>query len=71
VPREELPHIFDRFFRARTAGSRPGSGLGLAIAKQVVEAHGGEATASLAEGGGLVVTLRFPDTQSSTTLRNP
>jgi two-component system sensor histidine kinase MprB len=71
VPREELPHIFDRFFRARTAGSRPGSGLGLAIAKQVVEAHGGDATASLAEGGGLVVTLRFPDPQSSTTLRNP
>ena len=60
VPREELRHIFDRFFRARNAGTQPGSGLGLAIAKQVVEAHGGDASASLAEDGGLVVTLRFP-----------
>jgi two-component system sensor histidine kinase MprB len=59
VPADELPHIFDRFFRARNANSHPGSGLGLAIAKQVVELHGGDATAELADGGGLVVTLRF------------
>ena len=59
VPAEELPHIFDRFFRARNADAHPGSGLGLAIAKQVVELHGGDATAELADGGGLVVTLRF------------
>jgi two-component system sensor histidine kinase MprB len=70
VPPEELPQIFDRFFRARNAAARPGSGLGLAIAKQVVEAHGGEAAASLVDGGGLVVTLRFPS-GSSTTPRNP
>jgi two-component system, OmpR family, sensor histidine kinase MprB len=60
VPADDLPHIFDRFFRARNAYEYSGSGLGLAIAKQVVEAHGGEATAQLADGGGLIVTLRFP-----------
>lgn len=59
VPADELAHIFDRFFRARNANSHPGSGLGLAIAKQVVELHGGDATAELADGGGLIVTLRF------------
>ena len=59
VPADELAHIFDRFFRARNANSHPGSGLGLAIAKQVVEFHGGDATAELADGGGLIVTLRF------------
>jgi two-component system sensor histidine kinase MprB len=59
VPADELVHIFDRFFRARNANSHPGSGLGLAIAKQVVELRGGDATAELADGGGLIVTLRF------------
>jgi two-component system, OmpR family, sensor histidine kinase MprB len=59
VPADELAHIFDRFFRARNADSHPGSGLGLAIAKQVVELHGGDATAELADGGGLIVILRF------------
>ena len=59
VPADELAHIFDRFFRARNANSHPGSGLGLPIAKQVVELHGGDATAELADGGGLIVSLRF------------
>ena len=48
VPDAELPHIFDRFFRATNAREQTGSGLGLAIVKQVAERHGG----SVARGGG-------------------
>src|SRR5207342_3494643 len=42
---EDLPYVFDRFYRARSARGMPGSGLGLAIVKQVAEAHGGEVAA--------------------------
>jgi two-component system sensor histidine kinase MprB len=60
VPPDELPHIFDRFFRATNGRDRPGSGLGLAIVKQVAERHGGSVTATPATGGGLAVTLTLP-----------
>ena len=42
----DLPHVFDRFYRADTARALPGSGLGLAIVQQVVTSHGGTVTAS-------------------------
>ena len=51
----DLPHIFDRFYRAPAARTLPGSGLGLAIVRQVAEAHGGSATAEPAPGGGFPV----------------
>jgi two-component system sensor histidine kinase MprB len=54
---EDLPHVFDRFYRAPTARGMPGSGLGLAIVRQVAEAHGGEVVAERAEGGGTRMTL--------------
>ena len=38
---EDLPYVFDRFYRARAARGLPGSGLGLAIVRQVAESHGG------------------------------
>jgi two-component system sensor histidine kinase MprB len=57
---EDLPHVFDRFYRATTARTLPGSGLGLAIVKQVAEAHGGTITAEDAAGGGSIFTLRLP-----------
>ncbi len=53
----DLPHVFDRFYRAAAARSTPGSGLGLAIVKQVAEAHGGHAAASNAEAGGAILVL--------------
>jgi two-component system, OmpR family, sensor histidine kinase MprB len=56
---EDLPFVFDRFYRARTARGLPGSGLGLAIVRQVAEAHGGEVVAERAEGGGTQMTLRL------------
>ena len=50
--REDLPRVFDRFYRAPAARSRPGSGLGLAIVRQMAEAHGGAVHAANDPGGG-------------------
>ncbi|NUK41243.1 HAMP domain-containing histidine kinase, partial [Streptomyces lunaelactis] len=47
---EDLPYVFDRFYRAETARALPGSGLGLAMARQIARAHGAELTAE--EGAG-------------------
>jgi two-component system sensor histidine kinase MprB len=57
---EDLPFVFDRFYRAPGARGRPGSGLGLAIVRQVAEAHGGGVEASEAHGGGALLVLRLP-----------
>src|SRR5262249_9259932 len=59
IPDEDLPYVFDRFYRARSARGLPGSGLGLAIVRQVAEAHGGEVVAEQADGGGTLMTLRL------------
>jgi two-component system sensor histidine kinase MprB len=60
IDEDDLPYVFDRFYRAASARGQPGSGLGLAIVRQVAEAHGGEVTAARADGGGTLVRLRFP-----------
>jgi signal transduction histidine kinase len=62
IPPEDLPHLFERFYRGDRARTRAsgGSGLGLAIAKQWVEAHGGMIRAENAEGGGARFTIRLP-----------
>ena len=57
---EDLPHIFDRFYRAASARALPGSGLGLAIVRQVAEAHRGTVSAERAAGGGTRFTLSLP-----------
>jgi two-component system sensor histidine kinase MprB len=59
IAEEDLPYVFDRFYRARAARGMPGSGLGLAIVRQVAESHGGDVVAERAEGGGtrMVLTL--------------
>ncbi|MGW3163104.1 sensor histidine kinase [Streptomyces sp. NPDC001142] len=58
----DLPHVFDRFWRAEKSRNRRtgGSGLGLAIVRKLVEAHGGAVDASSVEGQGSVFTLRLP-----------
>ncbi|MFG3253089.1 sensor histidine kinase [Streptomyces sp. NPDC048172] len=58
---EDLPHVFDRFYRAESARALPGSGLGLAMARQIARAHGADLTAERAEGTGTVFRLRFAD----------
>jgi two-component system, OmpR family, sensor histidine kinase MprB len=59
IAEEDLPYVFDRFYRARSARGLPGSGLGLAIVRQVAEAHGGEVVAERAPGGGTRMILRL------------
>jgi two-component system sensor histidine kinase MprB len=60
VADDELPLLFDRFFRGAQARERQGSGLGLAIVRQVAEGHGGTVSAANAPDGGLVVRLALP-----------
>lgn len=59
VSAEDVPHVFERFHRSRTAASVPGSGLGLAIVKAIVDAHGGTVVLESSPGSGTVVTMRF------------
>ncbi|WP_282690790.1 ATP-binding protein, partial [Streptomyces sp. CC216C] len=62
IPADDLPHVFDRFWRAEKSRSRRtgGSGLGLAIVRKLVEAHGGTVEATSTEGEGSTFTLRLP-----------
>ncbi|MDX6490577.1 MAG: two-component system, OmpR family, sensor histidine kinase MprB [Gaiellaceae bacterium] len=65
IAEEDLPYVFDRFYRARGARGLPGSGLGLAIVKQIADAHGGQVVAERAEGGGTRMRLLFNGRGSS------
>lgn len=56
---EDLPYVFDRFYRASAARALPGSGLGLAMARQIARAHGATLTAESSPGGGALFRLRF------------
>ncbi|MDX1686485.1 MAG: PAS domain S-box protein [Candidatus Promineifilaceae bacterium] len=62
IPEEEIPHLFDRFYRSRRVGQStiPGAGVGLAMAKGIVGLHGGEITVRSREGEGSVFTMWFP-----------
>jgi len=60
VVEEDLPHVFDRFFRGANARGQQGSGLGLAIVRQVAQQHGGSVAAANAPDGGAIFTLRLP-----------
>ena len=60
VDEQDLPYVFDRFFRGTNSRGRQGSGLGLAIVRQVTEQHGGSATVTNAPDGGAVFKLHLP-----------
>ena len=63
VSPEQLPRLFEAFFRAeraRSASDTGGHGVGLAIARSIVSLHGGSIAADNAEGGGLEVTITLP-----------
>jgi len=65
IPAEDLPNIFERFYRVDKSRARAtgGSGLGLTIAKRLVEAHGGkiEAQSELGKGSRFTFTLPAPE----------
>ncbi|MBS3766182.1 ATP-binding protein, partial [Candidatus Bipolaricaulota bacterium] len=62
IPEEDLPHVFDRFYRVDRSRSRTtgGTGLGLTISKELVEAHGGEIDVRSEEGEGSTFTVTLP-----------
>jgi two-component system phosphate regulon sensor histidine kinase PhoR len=60
ISREDLPHVFERFFKADKARTDSGSGLGLAIAKHTLQAHGGNIRARSEEGKGSSFTFNLP-----------
>jgi two-component system sensor histidine kinase MprB len=63
IAAEDLPRVFDRFYRAPGARARPGSGLGLAIVRQMAEGHGGAVHAANDPDGGARLTLELPPLQ--------
>ena len=65
ISKEDLPHIFDRFFRVKGKATRhiTGSGLGLSLVKEVVDAHKGYIDVKSAPGVGTTFTLSFPITE--------
>ncbi|MER7501504.1 HAMP domain-containing sensor histidine kinase [Nonomuraea pusilla] len=60
IPEEELPNVFERFWRSPSARGLPGSGLGLAIVAQAVQESGGAVHLANAPGGGIVATIDLP-----------
>ncbi|MEV0184937.1 HAMP domain-containing sensor histidine kinase [Streptomyces sp. NPDC050625] len=60
IAEDELPHVFDRFWRSPSARALPGSGLGLSIVARTIQQAGGEVTLSHAKGGGTTATVRLP-----------
>jgi two-component system sensor histidine kinase MprB len=60
IDEEDVPFVFDRFYRAPSARSMPGSGLGLAIVRQVAEAHGGTVSVEAPTDGGTRMRLTLP-----------
>jgi signal transduction histidine kinase len=60
IERDELPHVFERFWRGRQAHGTSGSGIGLAVVAELTAAHGGQVTAGNAPGRGARFTVRVP-----------
>lgn len=60
IPADDLPHVFERFYRSIDARSTPGSGLGLSIVADAVERHGGKVYAANSPDGGAIVGFDIP-----------
>jgi signal transduction histidine kinase len=60
IPAQDLPHLFERFYRANTGGTGKGYGLGLAITREIVRAHGGEIWAASQPGKGTSFIFTLP-----------
>ncbi|MCK4331316.1 MAG: HAMP domain-containing histidine kinase [Dehalococcoidia bacterium] len=60
IPPEQLPHVFERFYRVDASGTKTGTGLGLAIAREIVRAHGGDIKVNSVLGEGTEFLVRLP-----------
>ena len=60
IPPDELPHVFDRFWRGTNGRTAAGSGIGLAVVEELVHAHDGDVTATSEPGRGAVFSVRLP-----------
>jgi two-component system sensor histidine kinase BaeS len=60
IPTDELPFVFQRFWRGQQSATVPGSGIGLAIVSELARAHGGDAAVSSTPGRGTCVTVTLP-----------
>jgi two-component system, OmpR family, sensor histidine kinase MprB len=60
IGEDDLPYVFDRFYRGANSRARQGSGLGLAIVRQVAESHRGTVSAANAPDGGAIFTITLP-----------
>jgi len=67
IPAEDLPHVFERFYRAENTSDVEGTGIGLASVREIVVQHGGTVTIESREGMGTTVTVRLPVAGSSTS----
>jgi two-component system sensor histidine kinase MprB len=71
IAEADLPHVFDRFYRADTARNTPGTGLGLSIVAQTITQHGGWVRAGRSAQGGAEFTIHLPGASSLESLLQP
>jgi two-component system, OmpR family, sensor histidine kinase MprB len=71
IAAEDLPHIFERFYRSSESRTMPGSGLGLSIVRAVADRHGGRVAAGSAEGGGAAFWFWLPPATTAPESRKP
>lgn len=71
IAEQDLPHIFDRFYRSRTTDTAHGAGLGLAIARRILELHGGRIDAASEHRAGTTFTFELPFSDRGESAASP
>lgn len=70
IPEEDLPRIFEKYYRGRSVSNQQGSGLGLAVVRSIVEAHGGKISVRNRSDGGAQFTINLPPTPPASARTN-